>query len=151
MLLQAVAFDGDGCAVAVVGFGDGIGDGLDEVRGIAHGHADSCIFYHVCIIVSVSKSNDFFSGESENFQHFLNSQNLSAVLRNNIHTGTIYSSNVDAVLGTQAQIDKIKGIFYGEIAVDGAFTPTKENTAAKAAQKQYSDALAAWAVQKKED
>ena len=52
---------------------------------------------------------------------------------------------------TQAQIDKIKGIFYGEIAVDGAFTPTKENAAAKAAQKQYSDALAAWAVQKKED
>ena len=52
---------------------------------------------------------------------------------------------------TQAQIDKIKGIFYGEIAVDGAFTPTKENTAAKAAQKMYSDSLAAWAVQKKED
>ena len=52
---------------------------------------------------------------------------------------------------TQAQIDKIKGIFYGEIAVDGAFTPTKENTAAKAAKKMYSDSLAAWAVQKKED
>ena len=52
---------------------------------------------------------------------------------------------------TQEQIDTIKGIFYGEIVVDGAFTPTKENTAAKAAQKMYSDSLAAWAVQKKED
>ena len=58
---------------------------------------------------------------------------------------------------TQAQIDKIKAIFYGEIEIAGkTFIPEQETTLVsvadkKSVNKQYSEMLSAWAVQRKKD
>ncbi len=59
---------------------------------------------------------------------------------------------------TQAQIDKIKAIFYGEIQIEGkSFIPNEDEMPTipvaerKSVNKQYSDMVAAWAVQKKKD
>ena len=59
---------------------------------------------------------------------------------------------------TQSQMDKIKAIFYGEVEVSGkTFKPAEDElpiipiAEKKALNEQYSDLLAAWAVQKKED
>ena len=59
---------------------------------------------------------------------------------------------------SQAQIDKIKAIFYGEIQIEGkSFTsdqdelPSVPLAAKKSVSAQYSDILAAWAVQKKKN
>ena len=58
---------------------------------------------------------------------------------------------------TQAQIDSIKSIFYGETVIEGkTFTPDEDEmplmpfAEQKSVEKQYSDLLSAWAVQKKE-
>ena len=56
---------------------------------------------------------------------------------------------------TQEQIDTIKKIFYGEINIDKAFQPSKKTEArsvmGKSLRQQYSDVLAAWTIQKKEN
>ena len=57
---------------------------------------------------------------------------------------------------SQAQIDKIKAIFYGEIQIEGkSFTSNQDElpiipfSAKKSVKAQYSEMLAAWAVYKK--
>ena len=54
---------------------------------------------------------------------------------------------------TQAQIDKIKAIFYGEVEIEQSFIPETpvSRMAKKSVNEQYSDMVSAWAVQKKED
>ena len=55
--LQAIFFDCNSGTVPVVGLGDHIGGGLDEVRGVAHGHAEACGPEDALVIAAVAQGH----------------------------------------------------------------------------------------------